>query len=134
MEIEGEDMVGNRKRIPPDKIEEAKTMLAMGKSQRQTAKEVGISLTKVNEIANSDPDEMEQLRTQKKVEFIDRAWGVIGKYLERLEDESLISKTPAHGCTTVIGTLIDKTRLISGEATEHVKHSYIAEWGGDDED
>lgn len=122
------------KRITPEQREQVLMLLAMGKSQNQTAKELGIAKATVNKIANETPDELDRLRTEKKVEFMNKAWEVIDKYLERLNEKDLINKTPAQGCTTVIGTLIDKSRLIAGEATEHVKHSYVAEWGGEDEE
>lgn len=113
----------------PKKVEEVKALLAIGLSQRKIAEQTGISLATVNDISQREADEVEQLRTLKKIEFIDKAWDVIEKYLKRLNEKDVIQKTPAQACTTVIGTLIDKTRLMTGEATEHVKHTYVAEWG-----
>ena len=121
-------------RIMPEKIEEVKALLATGLPQRKVAEQTGVSLATVNDISQREIDEIEQLRTIKKAEFIDKAWIIVGKYLNRLDEEEVIQKTPAQACTTVIGTLIDKTRLMTGEATEHVKHSYVAVWGDDDED
>ena len=121
-------------RILPEKIEEVKALLATGLPQRKVAEQTGVSNGTVADIAQRECDEIEHLRAVKKAEFIDKAWEIVGKYLNRLNDEEVIQKTPAQACTTVIGTLIDKTRLMTGEATEHVKHSYVAVWGDDDED
>lgn len=53
------------------KKEQIKALLAMGKAKNQIAKEVGVSWATVDKISKEEPDELENLREQKREELID---------------------------------------------------------------
>lgn len=64
-----------------DKREHIKALLATGKAKNWVAKEVGVSWATVDKISKEAPDEIENLRDNKRTEFIDRLWGSMDKAL-----------------------------------------------------
>ena len=72
------------KGIQPDDNtkEKVKALLAAGKAKNQVAKEVGISWATVDKISKEEPDELENLREQKRIQFIDRLWNSMDEALK----------------------------------------------------
>lgn len=66
-----------KKRATVDKKEKILALSAIGKSQREVGREVGVAASTVNKIVNENPDQLEQYRTEKKLEFIQKAWGTV---------------------------------------------------------
>ncbi len=73
------------KKTTEEKKEEVKALLYINPyiSQREISRQTNIPLTTVHEIQKTivNTDEFEQVRTQKKQEFIDKAWNVVQKAL-----------------------------------------------------
>lgn len=92
-----------------DKLrEEIRAYLASCGNIRETARKFGVSTSTVRKIRDEKKDEFAQLRTQKKMEYIEKAWAIINLYIERVADPELIKKTNARDSAVVIGTLWDK--------------------------
>lgn len=72
------------KGIQPDDNtkERVKALLAAGKAKNQVAKEVGISWATVDKISKENPDELESIREQKRIQFIDRLWNSMDEALK----------------------------------------------------
>lgn len=68
-------MAGVSKVKKDDKTrEQVKTYLATGKSKNWIAKKLNISWDTVDRISKESPDEIENLREQKKREFVNKIW------------------------------------------------------------
>lgn len=77
-------------------------------NQRETARKYGISPTTVKRLVDDNKDNLEQLRTQKKKEHIEKAWGIINLYMEHVQKPEVVDKTSAQGAAVLMGTLWDK--------------------------
>jgi hypothetical protein len=103
----------------------AVVLLNPNASQRDIAKQVNMPLTTVHQLYNEikDTDEFEQARTIKKQEFINKAWELVKKSLNKIEEklESLtpeqLQKTNIRDIAITMGTIYDKQALASGEPT-----------------
>ena len=101
--------------------EQAYLMYATCGSYAETARNLGIAKSTVKGwIDKKEPDEFEQLRSQKKMEFADKAGEVINIALQRLLGDLKDGEKdiPVNHLTTVIGTMYDKRALARGESTE----------------
>lgn len=97
-------------------------MYATCGSYAETARNLGVAKSTVKRwVDNRDPDGLEQLRTQKKMEFADKAGEVINIALQRLLGDLKDGEKdiPVNHLTTVIGTMYDKRALARGESTEN---------------
>lgn len=114
----------------PEKLEEARALLASGVGVNEVARRLNMSKAGVSGLKKKfeeDPN-FEQLRTQKQREFINLAWEaaekgirILNKKLERiLSDDEVAASTDMREISTSVGTMIDKARLASGEATQIV--------------
>jgi hypothetical protein len=84
---------------------------------RRIAKETGISRNTLKAwYDGKDSDEIEQLRTLKKQEFINNAWEVINEAFPILKKK--VGFAPASQLSTIIATMYDKQALASGDPTE----------------
>lgn len=95
-------------RLSDKKKEQIKAMLASGVSQRKIARELGISVSTVNKWSKDSKDEVQQLRTHKKTQWVEEAWKTIGKYMDHVQEEDVIKRTNARDSAILIGTLHDK--------------------------
>lgn len=111
----------------PVTVEERSRIIAMlreGKSQNATAKEVGRDPKTVNRIAKSENIEShiaapKKANEARKAYAEERRLNLIGKGFEKADAllNSLQDAGEFQKWTVALGTLIDKARLESGEAT-----------------
>ena len=98
-------------------------------SQAEVARQTKIPLTTVHmtlkEEGFLDKDKFEELREEKKKEFIGKAFDlametldVIGDKIVSLKDIESLKKANIRDLTTALGTLYDKQALASGEPTQ----------------
>lgn len=107
--------------------EQAYALYAVNGSIAETGRTLGIPPNTISTwLKTKPPDGFDELRQQKKREFIDRASDIIVTAMERLERELLNDETqiPVNHLTTVIGTLYDKRALAQGENTDNVKLTF----------
>lgn len=95
------------RKVTEDKKEEILALSAVGKSQREVANIVGVAASTVNRIVNMTPDELEQYRTQKKVEFIQRAWDTVNNALELGNQKIILATVTAENFDEKINDLIE---------------------------
>ena len=88
--------------------EQIRAFYASCGNMRETARKFGVSPSTVKRIVDEKQDEVAQLRTQKKAEWIEEAWRTIGLYMERLQDPKVVERTSARDSVIVVGTLQDK--------------------------
>jgi hypothetical protein len=67
--------------LSDEKREQVKALLATGAAKNDVAKKVGISWATVDSISKEAPDEIENIREQKRTQFIDRLWNSMDKAL-----------------------------------------------------
>lgn len=98
------------KKVTEDKKEEILALSAVGKSQREVANIVGVAASTVNRIVNLTPDELEQFRTQKKVEFIQKAWDTVNNALELGNQKIILATVTAGNFDQKVDDLIQAMR------------------------
>jgi transposase len=94
------------RKVTEDKKEEILTLSAVGKSQREVANIVGVAASTVNRIVNINSDELEQFRTQKKIEFIQKAWNTVNNALEYGNQKIVLATVTAENFDSKIDELI----------------------------
>ncbi len=102
-------------KINNKKIAEVIASYAVTGSYNATAKELGISDKTVKKIILENPKKYEE----KKETFIQKADRIIDKAMDKLEKKIDKEDIAPNQLTTVIGTLIDKSRLVKGESTNN---------------
>lgn len=88
--------------------EQIRAFYASCGNMRETARKFGVSPSTVKRIVDEKQDEVEQLRTQKKEQWIEEAWRTIHLYMEHVQDPKVVKKTSARDSAILIGTLHDK--------------------------
>lgn len=111
-------------KIDNKKIAEVVTSYALTNSYNKTAKEVGgVCASSVKNIIlkqkKENNDEFVKVCEQKKETFIEQADRIIDKAMKKLDKVLDEEDVPANHLTTVIGTLVDKKRLVGGESTNN---------------
>jgi IS30 family transposase len=96
------------KKLDDKTREEIKAFYASCGNMRETARHFGVSPNTVMRIVNDEKDEVAQLRTQKKQQWIEEAWRTINLYMQHVQDPKVIAKTSARDSAILIGTLHDK--------------------------
>ncbi|MFZ5754066.1 MAG: hypothetical protein ACOY3J_07470 [Bacillota bacterium] len=66
--------MGSKNKVDDKTIEKIKALLATGKAKNAVARELGISWATVDKYSQENADEIEDLREQKRREFINEAW------------------------------------------------------------
>lgn len=118
------------KPLTVEKREQVRALLASGVGVNETARQTGLSSGTISNLKKSlekDKD-FEQLTAIKKKEFVDKAWEAAQKGIQIMNDklcyiasdEELVRSTDMREISTAVGTMIDKARLASGEATQIV--------------
>lgn len=95
-------------RINDKKREEIRAYYASCGNKSETARKFNVAVSSVHKIVNEKADDVEELRKQKKKEYIDEAWKVINLYMEHVQDPKVIKRTSARDSAILIGTLHDK--------------------------
>lgn len=106
--------------------EKAYAMYAVCGNYEEVSRQIGVPAnTIIGWVKNKPPDGYEELRDQKRKEFINSASEIIEIAMERLKNDLLndMRSIPANHLTTVIGTLYDKKALAAGESTDNVRVS-----------
>lgn len=113
--------------IPPtdEQKETIKALLSLGKSKNLVAKEVGMSWATIDKVSKESPDEVEDLREQKRTSFIHKLWDNIEDATELgrsmiLEAKRKEREIPLSHISTYVGTLYDKHALMTGGKTANV--------------
>jgi|SRR5690554_7411881 len=96
------------KKLDDKTREEIKAFYSANGNMRETARKFNISASTVKKIVDENKDEVEQLRTHKKEEWIENAWKTINLYIAHVQSEEVIQKTGARDSAILIGTLHDK--------------------------
>lgn len=96
------------KKLDDKTREEIKAFYASCGNMRETARKFGVSPSVVKKIVDEEKDEVEQLRTQKKQEWIEEAWKTINLYMQHVQDPKVVARTSARDSAILIGTLHDK--------------------------
>jgi len=106
-----------RSDCPEIKKEQARAMFAMGKSIQEVARTVGMSPATAKKIKDQldNMSDFQQLRAQKKAEFIEKAWEVV--MLATQQAKAKIEKAGPGEAAKVAGIFYDKIALAMGEAT-----------------
>lgn len=117
--------------IPPndEQRETIKALLSLGKSKNQVAKEVGMSWATIDKVSKEAPDEVENLREQKRSAFVNKLWENIEDAIELghsmiKEAKTGVREIPLSHISTYVGTLYDKQALMTGGKTADVGISY----------
>ncbi len=63
-----------REKLTDETIEKIRAMLATGAAKNAVARKLGLSWSTVDKYSKTDADSLEDLREQKKQEFIKKAW------------------------------------------------------------
>lgn len=95
--------------------ENVRAFLISNGNVRETARKFGISPSSVMKIRDEDANEFEQLRTDKKAEFVSNAWSMIGEILVEMRNK--MPEASFRDLSTGLGIITDKALLVSGEAT-----------------
>lgn len=108
------------KKTPPETVNKVMALWFAAQNYEDVAREVNLHPNTVRSIVerHKDKPEFVEARQKMKVMFSDAFLRIIAKALKRLEkdlDDDEVS-IPIHHLTTVVGTLIDKLRLIHDEA------------------
>ena len=114
----------------PQTMEKVRALLESNVGVNEVARQLNMSKSTVSGLKKKfeADDSFVQIRTDKKQEFIEKAWEVAGKGIEiikrRMEqissDDEAIASTDMREVTTAVGTMIDKARLTAGESTQIV--------------
>lgn len=125
----GENMATEKKQHSEELKEKILAEIATGVPMTQLSKKYKIPVStmgtwKTN--ARTKSDEFENLRKERKEQFINKAWNLIEKaqsLMEKNLDSALMGeeKIDVGKLSTVVGTMYDKQALASDEATENVK-------------
>jgi hypothetical protein len=111
--------------LDDEKKERIKALLTTGKSKNVIAKEVGVSWASVDKVSKENPDELENLREDKKQKMIDNIWASLEDAQELghsmiKEAKQGIRDIPLNQISTYYGTLYDKMALMNGESTANI--------------
>lgn len=108
--------------IPDELKEQIKAALASNNNVREIARQFKVSPSSVMKFRDENPDEFEQLRTDKKQQMINKIWISLEDAAELGHTMILQAKEnkrdiPLNQISTYYGTLYDKMALMKGEST-----------------
>ena len=106
--------------------ERIRAALSSNNNVREIAREYKVSPSSVMKIRDEKPDEFEQLRTDKKLQMIDKIWESLQDAAELGHDMIKQAKQgardiPLSQISTYYGTLYDKRALMMGESTANTQ-------------
>ena len=108
-------MKNTNKKLSYEIKENAKIMLAEGRSYNIISKTLNISKGSINKISK-EIDNLEQLRTNKKEEIIKTLWEKVRVALSHIDIKKL-KNSSAYQLMTIAAIGVDKAQLLGGEAT-----------------
>jgi len=116
-----------------DELKETiKSALASNNNVREIAREYKVSPSSVMKIRDENPDEFEQLRTDKRSKMIDKIWeslidaAELGHNMIR-EAKQGKRDIPLNQISTYYGTMYDKQALMKGESTVNTTMKVVLE-------
>jgi hypothetical protein len=120
--ISGETM--GRGRVTPDEtIEKIKATYALNGNARETSRVLGVSFETVRKyISPDDKDQFSQIRSEKRIDIIEKAKDVQIKLLEAMIDPKKLAEAKLSEVGVAFGIVTEKIQLLSGEATERHEH------------
>ncbi|EGL82094.1 hypothetical protein CathTA2_2457 [Caldalkalibacillus thermarum TA2.A1] len=98
----------SKNKIDDKTKEQIRQLLAEGLAKNAVAKKVGVSWATVDKVSKEEKDSLENLREQKKEQWIEEAWKTINLYMKHVQDPKVIQRTSARDSAILIGTLHDK--------------------------
>lgn len=112
--------------LSDEKREQVKALLATGLAKNDVAKKCKISWATVDSISKEEPDKIENIREQKRQEFINKLWENIEDAVELghqmvKEAKQGARDIPLSNISTYVGTLYDKHALMTGGKTSDVE-------------
>lgn len=115
--------------LSDEKKEQVKALLATGAAKNDVAKKCKISWETVDRISKEAPDEIENLREQKRTQFINKLWNNIEDAVDLghmmvKEAKQGIREIPLSNVSTYVGTLYDKHALMTGGKTQDIGLTY----------
>lgn len=120
----------------PEVIYQVMTSWALTNNFSQTARDLNMAITTVQDIvnANKDKEEFVKLRNDKRDTFVEKANEIIDILLERIVREATNDEKdiPLNQLTTALGTVYDKRALAKGESTENTKITFDLPQGVDE--
>ena len=101
-------------------------LLATGMAKNAVAKQIGVSWASVDKVSKEKPDELENMREDKKQRMIDAIWGSLVDAQQlghKMITEAREGKRdiPLNQISTYYGTLYDKMALMKGESTANTQ-------------
>jgi hypothetical protein len=119
--------------LDDEKVEEIKSMLALGVSKNQIASKLKLSWSTVDKYSKQDPDKLEDLREQKRSDFVVKLWNNIEDAVElghsMIKEAKLGQRDiPLGQISTYVGTLYDKQALMTGGKTAEVGLSKLEDF------
>lgn len=98
----------------------AKVMTESGLSQRETARELGVTLATVQDAIRNQEYDHSLVEKAKQI-LPSKLYQVAFMLADRLQSRpELVEKMNPYMCALVMGIMIDKARLMSGQSTENV--------------
>ena len=110
------------KKYSDETKEKAFALYAVSGNIAEVSKAINVPANTISTwIKNKPPDKFDELRDEKKRDFIEKASEIIDIALARLQNELEDSEKdiPVNQLTTAIGTLYDKRALAKGESTDN---------------
>ena len=88
----------------------------------RTSKETGVPISTLRGwLAEQPAEKVKEAREEAQVEFVRKAWEGVTAHVEHLAERSAIAATTARDSATIVGILIDKIQLVTGQPTSNVK-------------
>lgn len=103
------------KPIEPELKEMIRAHLASSGNTRETARHFNVSDFTVRKIRDEKPDEFTRMHADKKAEFVDNAWDMVGSILTEMKTK--LGEASFRDLATGLGIIVDKAQLVGGEAT-----------------
>jgi hypothetical protein len=116
------NMAKQGQKLTDELKEQIRSALASNNNVREIARQFKVSPASVMKIRDENPDEFEQLRTDKKQQMIDKIWSSLVDAADlghAMIQEAQVGKRdiPLNQISTYYGTLYDKMALMKGENT-----------------
>lgn len=88
----------------------------------QTSRETGVPISTLRGwLAEQPPGKVQEAREEAQAEFVRKAWDAVTAHVLHLQDKGVIAETSARDSATIVGILIDKIQLVTGQPTSNVK-------------
>lgn len=112
---------GNGRRCRPwteqDKERAIAVYVTCGNLSR-TSRETGVPISTLRDwLKEQPPGKVQEAREEARAGFVRKAWEAVGAHLKHLAEDTAVRATTARDSATIVGILIDKIQLVTGQAT-----------------